>query len=789
MYINKQTIPPFTYTRSDVTFAQVAKDLGGSVQLSPGFMDALIAFQQFLTIQEKAMLSKILTRVSKQLEQEPRWDETITDLSIIRKLELSIENAVDYLEDQMHQIVGDSELAIYQSELEKAQTQDRKRSEKLQSIIPGLHGSTNQKLNPHEAVQNLMEENLKVIGNPSANMGQQLMDARKSLAIICELTGKSLSPYTILDGEFVTIGSHAINRGSNYEVFVGEYFTGEKIAIKVLRYRVDKETANQTHKAYLSENWSTLRHDCILSFYGVGIMQSLVRPKEYQLYMVSPYLANQDVMLDIARGLEYMHGRENVTKVQSRGIAHGALNIYNVLVKDSGRVVISGFGHAKASLTILLVIEDFQDDFVGNISEYRYMAPEMLTDAVFTYGSDMWSWAMTSLEILTDEPPFGVKTRGIKIAQMIGAHKRPERANHANVEQYEHGDELWHLFAKCWEPQPPHRPSAHEVVQRLSSIFQEVGKIKRPHVQSQGQSGAVAKPIVQDQLLLASNLGANTMENQSHARLAPQMVKTSSLATEKMPQGYSFLSNSTERRVEDGLGNFAQTGPDVVSSTMQVEEVAALLSQHGYPDISADLDMSVCDTCPVRYGGSADVYSGYLRNGLKVAIKRSRISHDEKGRTFLRMMAKEGYTWSKLRHKNILETCGIAQFKGGIALLAPWMENGTVMEYIRKRPKVDRLKLCAEIASGLSYLHEMETCHGDLKGANVLISGDGVAKLADFGSTSLKHHTLQFTGGTQSHAYTLRWAAPELLTDHGVMSESADVYALGMVIVRATLAI
>ncbi|CAE6492207.1 unnamed protein product [Rhizoctonia solani] len=730
MYINKQTIPPFTYTRSDVTFAQVAKDLGGSVQLSPGFMDALIAFQQFLTIQEKAMLSKILTRVSKQLEQEPRWDETITDLSIIRKLELSIENAVDYLEDQMHQIVGDSELAIYQSELEKAQTQDRKRSEKLQSIIPGLHGSTNQKLNPHEAVQNLMEENLKVIGNPSANMGQQLMDARKSLAIICELTGKSLSPYTILDGEFVTIGSHAINRGSNYEVFVGEYFTGEKIAIKVLRYRVDKETANQTHKAYLSENWSTLRHDCILSFYGVGIMQSLVRPKEYQLYMVSPYLANQDV-----------------------------------------------------------VIEDFQDDFVGNISEYRYMAPEMLTDAVFTYGSDMWSWAMTSLEILTDEPPFGVKTRGIKIAQMIGAHKRPERANHANVEQYEHGDELWHLFAKCWEPQPPHRPSAHEVVQRLSSIFQEVGKIKRPHVQSQGQSGAVAKPIVQDQLLLASNLGANTMENQSHARLAPQMVKTSSLATEKMPQGYSFLSNSTERRVEDGLGNFAQTGPDVVSSTMQVEEVAALLSQHGYPDISADLDMSVCDTCPVRYGGSADVYSGYLRNGLKVAIKRSRISHDEKGRTFLRMMAKEGYTWSKLRHKNILETCGIAQFKGGIALLAPWMENGTVMEYIRKRPKVDRLKLCAEIASGLSYLHEMETCHGDLKGANVLISGDGVAKLADFGSTSLKHHTLQFTGGTQSHAYTLRWAAPELLTDHGVMSESADVYALGMVIVRATLAI
>ncbi|KDN35935.1 hypothetical protein RSAG8_11198, partial [Rhizoctonia solani AG-8 WAC10335] len=239
----------------------------------------------------------------------------------------------------------------------------------------------------------------------------------------------------MLDRKFVAIGNHAISQGSSYDVFLGEYFTGEKIAIKVLRHRVDEETANKTHMRFArqTENWSALRHDCILPFYGVGVMQSPVSPTEYQLYLVSPYLKNQDIKryiktyskvagharlqmaLDIARGLKYMHGVD-LPELEGKGMVHSALNIYNVLVKDSGRAVISGLGHAK-------VIKDFQASFTGDNSEYRYTGPEILDDAVLTFGSDIWSWAMTSLEILTDEPPFGAKTRGTKIIQLIGTHK------------------------------------------------------------------------------------------------------------------------------------------------------------------------------------------------------------------------------------------------------------------------------------------------------------------------------------------------------------------------------
>ncbi|CEL53472.1 RGS domain-containing serine/threonine-protein kinase A OS=Dictyostelium discoideum GN=rckA PE=1 SV=1 [Rhizoctonia solani AG-1 IB] len=514
---------PPAYTREDATFAQVALGLDKSIELGPDFKDALAAFRIFLTSQENDRLSRdqlrllkskavhvleecakyknaggdlslvlpvlteILTGVSGELEKGPKWEQAIEDPSAIRELQSTIENAFDKLEAQMRRMAkGEgAESTMYKNELEKARENDRKKIEELEAVIRQLQSSTDQ--SPNEVLQNSMEENLKIIRDPSPYVGQKRIDARKALALIAELTGKTLPPKTILDQDFVTIGTHAINQGSSYDVFLGEYFTGEKIAIKVLRHRVDKETAKRTHERFarLTENWSALRHDSILPFYGVGVMQSPVSSTEYQLYLVSPYLKNQDVKryirtyptvagharsrmaLDIARGLKYMHG---APEIDGKGMVHSALNIYNVLVKDSGRAVISGFGHAK-------VIKDFQASFTGDNSEYRYMGPEILDDAVLTFGSDIWSWAMTSLEILTDEPPFGQKTRGTKIIQMIGTNKRPERANHPKIEEYEHSDEIWRLFEDCWKRQPEERPSAREVVQRFKSlVVHELGK-------------------------------------------------------------------------------------------------------------------------------------------------------------------------------------------------------------------------------------------------------------------------------------------------------------------------
>ncbi|KDN35933.1 hypothetical protein RSAG8_11196, partial [Rhizoctonia solani AG-8 WAC10335] len=329
---------------------------------------------------------------------------------------------------------------------------------------------------------------------------------------------------------------------------------------------------------------------------------------------------------------------------------------------------------------------------------------------------------MTSLEILTDEPPFGAKTQGTKIIRLIGTNKRPQRANHPKIEEYEHSDEIWQLFEECWKKQPEDRPSAREVVRRFRPFVHEFGR---------KSNSAIQQPPYREQ---------------------------------PVP-----LRRPTHR----------------VTNKMSHSEAITLLAEHGYPDITTQIEVEGCDILPFAGGGFGDVYRGYLRNGLQVAIKCPRIFPSSGHEAYCRWaIAKEGYTWSKHQHPNVVESLGVAQFRHHVAIISPWMENGTIMEFIGQpqNSDVDRLKLCAQVACGLAHVHGQGTIHGDIKGSNVLISKDGVAKLTDFGSTTLKQYSLEFSGSNAA-GFTSRWAAPEVLKT-GISSQPADIYALGMTVLE-----
>ncbi|KAG8707876.1 hypothetical protein FRC08_000242 [Ceratobasidium sp. 394] len=511
--------PPYSLEdRKTATFAEVAKYTDND----PGFKAVLRSFREFLNNQEAVKLSqnqlelfrglsvlvlessvssikrggdvseilsnsaRILDTVSSSLETKTQINVVIDDPRELSDLESNIREGFEGLEAQLRKLVqaSEPESTMYREELLKARQRDRAKIEELEAIVKQAPQSTG---NLDAIIQQSMEENLKIIGDHT--VGQKQVEARRALAILTGLTGKSLPPSTLLGRDFVTIGPRAIHQGTSYDVFLGEYFTGEKIAIKVLRHRVDEATAKKTHERFVRQalNWSFLRHDAILPFYGIGVTPSAVVEGDFQMYMVSPYLQNQDVkrylrkysqapgkarlqmVLDVARGLYYMHEAAELPE-PGNGIVHSALNIHNVLIKDSGRAVISGFGHSK-------VIRDLQESFTGDNAEYRYMAPEMMSDDPhITHGTDIWSWAMTALEILTDVPAFGERAKGPRVITLLTALKRPNRSDHPKIEEYSHADELWNIFEECWDQDPAARPSADTLVKRLKPILQELGR-------------------------------------------------------------------------------------------------------------------------------------------------------------------------------------------------------------------------------------------------------------------------------------------------------------------------
>ncbi|CAE6344895.1 unnamed protein product [Rhizoctonia solani] len=225
--------------------------------------------------------------------------------------------------------------------------------------------------------------------------------------------------------------------------------------------------------------------------------------------------------------------------------------------------------------------------------------------------------------------------------------------------------------------------------------------------------------------------------------------------------------------------------PCIIGSSMTVAEITSILRRRCYKNLIRLLSLRCCSSHPVSTGGFGDIYLGQLENGTPVAVKVARYSTNHANfRKQSKDTAKELRTWAKCHHPNVVPLLGMIEFRDQIAMVSPWMKNGDLRNYLRKHPEVDRCQLCYDICDGLVYLHSVNIVHGDLKGANVLISESGKALLSDFGNSLAEDNTLKFTATTRDSACSSRWAAPEIL-EGAAASYPADIFALGMTILEA----
>ncbi|XP_073129923.1 MAP3K epsilon protein kinase 1-like [Henckelia pumila] len=183
-------------------------------------------------------------------------------------------------------------------------------------------------------------------------------------------------------------------------------------------------------------------------------------------------------------------------------------------------------------------------------------------------------------------------------------------------------------------------------------------------------------------------------------------------------------------------------------------------------------------------GAYGRVYKGLdLENGDFVAIKQ--VSLENIAQEDLNTIMQEIDLLKNLNHKNIVKYLGSLKTKTHLHIILEYVENGSLANIIKPNkfgpfPESLVAVYIAQVLEGLVYLHEQGVIHRDIKGANILLTKEGLVKLADFGvATKLNEADLN----THSVVGTPYWMAPEVIEMSGVCAAS-DIWSVGCTVIE-----
>jgi len=138
----------------------------------------------------------------------------------------------------------------------------------------------------------------------------------------------------------------------------------------------------------------------------------------------------------------------------------------------------------------------------------------------------------------------------------------------------------------------------------------------------------------------------------------------------------------------------------------------------------------------------------------------------------------------KITHQNVIRIYDFLQVQGNYAISMEYFPSHTLgAEIVNEQPIETKkaVKYGMAICTGMAVAHKAGVVHRDLKPANVLINGEGLLKIVDFGVAAAHRE-----GDTQltKTGYVIgspKYMAPEQILGRKV-DERADIYAVGVIL-------
>jgi serine/threonine protein kinase len=187
-------------------------------------------------------------------------------------------------------------------------------------------------------------------------------------------------------------------------------------------------------------------------------------------------------------------------------------------------------------------------------------------------------------------------------------------------------------------------------------------------------------------------------------------------------------------------------------------------------------------------GGMGRVYLAvHPAIGSRVAIK---ILSDQCARSpeLLERFFAEARAVNLVRHENIVGVLDLAQLPDGRPFIVmEYIEGQTLAGAVQAGPVPlgGLVQVMTEVLSALAAAHAIGIVHRDLKPDNVLITGEGHAKVLDFGIAKLAPELQQqLSPRTRTGALlgTPQYMAPEQISGSGAVDPRTDLYAAGVVL-------
>lgn len=164
----------------------------------------------------------------------------------------------------------------------------------------------------------------------------------------------------------------------------------------------------------------------------------------------------------------------------------------------------------------------------------------------------------------------------------------------------------------------------------------------------------------------------------------------------------------------------------------------------------------------------------------KVALKllpKEFASNDTLRERFLR----EAKSLAALDHPHIVRIFAMGEEAGHHYAAMEFIDGASLQDIIDQKKRLsvgDAVQITLVCATALEHAHSLGIVHRDIKPANILVSRDGMAKVADFGLVKLVQSDMSMTA-TGTGLGTPEYMAPEQSYDARTATPASDVFSLG----------